>query len=139
MMSKKDIFSINRIEEAAEFPILSEKDIRVIFELGDRAFAENLILQYLKKAKQISIDIEANIKRKKTSDIYALANELRESSLYIGTVRISVISTFIYEHAKKRNISPLKEAANYLITTLKESDKILMELIRSGSKSEVEK
>ncbi len=127
------------IDQAAEFPILNAKVIGSIFNLGDRDFAENLIRQYLKKAKNICHQIQEYIKKKKTSEIYALANELRDSSLYIGTERVVIISTFIYEHAKKRNIPPLKNAGILLSEVLNESEKALDKVIRERSESKVGK
>ncbi|MEQ8359179.1 MAG: hypothetical protein RH860_06795 [Cytophagales bacterium] len=136
-MQSNNKHNLANIEQAAGFPILNEKVIKSIFDLGDRDFAENLIGQYLKKAKDICHQIQEFIKKKKTSEIYALANELRDSSLYIGTERVVVISTFIYEHAKKRNIPPLKNAGILLAEVLKESEKALNIMIKERSESKV--
>lgn len=128
-MTKNVNIDIVRIEEASKFSILNKNTIRSIFALGDPAFGENLVVQYLKMAKERSLNITEDIKRKKTTEVYANAKELRDSSLYIGTERIAAISTFIYDQARKRNIPPLKEAALTLSVILKESEKVLMDFI----------
>ncbi|QNL21110.1 hypothetical protein HZR84_03870 [Hyphobacterium sp. CCMP332] len=138
-MQSNSKHNLVNIEQAAGFPILNAKVIQSIFDLGDREFAENLISQYLKKAKDICHQIQEFIKKKKTSEIYALANELRDSSLYIGTERVVVISTFIYKHAKKRNIPPLKNAGILLAEVLKESEKALNLIIKERSETKVGK
>jgi hypothetical protein len=113
-MPIKDIYNIEDITELEAYPVLDKKIISEIFSLGDFSFANNLITQYLIKTEKNIEDLDATIKRKKTSETYKIAHDLRDSSLYIGTIRIVVISTYIHKHAKKRNIPPLKEAVDHL-------------------------
>ncbi len=120
-MEESGKFRIDTIMQAKDFPLLNKKAIDSILELGDINFVQNLIKQYLIKSEEEIKKIGATVRRKKTSETYKYAEELRSSSLYIGTERIVVISTFIYDHAKRRNIPPLKEAVEMLEKAFEDS------------------
>lgn len=136
-MYSEDKFIIKDFGELKRFEVLNKNVIRAIIELDDQKFTEELITQFLKKADQTIAEIDLSIKRKKTSETSVLANALKGSSLYIGTEKITALSSFIYENARKRNITPLKEATDLLREVFYESKTVLLELIESNTDAEV--
>jgi hypothetical protein len=132
-MAQNETYIIDELREANNYAILNEEIATSILTLDDMDFAQTVIAQYLDKALKNIDDIDATVRRKKTSETYQLAHDLRDSSLYIGTERMAVISTFIYNHARKRNIPPLKDAVEELRGTFEKSRIALKEFVEKNA------
>lgn len=128
-MAQEEKYTIDDLKNAKDFVVLNEAIFNSILSLDDMDFAQTIIAQYLEKASKSIDEIDATVRRKKTSETYQLAHDLRGSSLYIGTERMAVISTFIYNHARKRNIPPLKDAVDLLRESFEESKIALKEYV----------
>jgi HPt (histidine-containing phosphotransfer) domain-containing protein len=131
MMEQDENYSIDNLEDAKRFDVLNKQVIDAIFKLDDDEFAQKIVKQFIDKSIKCIEDLDSTVRRKKTSETYQIAHDLRGSSLYIGTERMTAISSYIYNHAKKRNIRPLKDAVDQLRNSFLESKKELELLIDS--------
>lgn len=131
-MAQEKEFQIQNIEESQNFVILDVEKAESILHLDDVEFAKQVIGQYLDKSEKGIAEIDATVRRKKTSETYQIAHDLVNSSLYIGTERMAAICTFIYINAKKRNIPPLKDAVETLRKCFEESKNQIEEILQNA-------
>lgn len=134
-MNREDKYKINDLSELDKFKTLNLEIIKSILDLDDQEFTENLIKQYLIRAEKTIENIEFSIRKKKTTETYTFANDLRGSSLYIGTEKIIALSSFICDNSKKRNITPLHKASILLQEVFLESRGVLLELVEADKKT----
>lgn len=128
-MVNEERYSIAELSEAQSFELINQQITEAVFNLDDENFARTIVRQFIEKSERSIEQMDASVKRKKTSETYQIAHDLRGSCLYIGTERMAAISSFIYQNAKKRNIPPLKDSVDDLRRCFEESKKILMDLL----------
>ena len=124
VMVTEEKYSISDISEAKNFDLIDKQITKSVFNLDDENFAKTIVEQFIEKSERTITEMDASVKRKKTSETYQLAHDLCGSCLYIGTERMAVISSFIYYNAKKRNIPPLKGSIDQLRECFEESKKV---------------